>query len=147
MTYNKKQTRLTNTKIIELAFDLQQNQRVPTESEKELLKKYAGFGGIKAILNPINNEAAWKTQSDIDLKPHISELHEIIRQNTGVNYQNYIDSLRNSVLSSFSPYDNTLKSFGWSTDYWSNCSSGYINRYKRCKTTYQSKVSSSEANY
>lgn len=78
MTFNKKQTLLTNTKIIELAFDLQQNQRIPTNFEKELLRKYAGFGGIKAILNPINNETSWKTQSDIEHKPLISELHEII---------------------------------------------------------------------
>jgi N12 class adenine-specific DNA methylase/predicted RNA methylase len=101
MTYNKKQTLLTNIKIIELAFELQKQQQNPSDTETELLRKYAGFGGIKAILNPIDNETVWKTQSDIELKPLIVRLHEIIRNNTGANYQNYLDSLRNSVLSSF----------------------------------------------
>lgn len=101
MTFNKKQTLLTNIKNIELAFNLQQNQKTPSDTEKELLRKYAGFGGIKAVLNPINNETAWKTQSDLELRPLIIELHEIIRNSTGTNYQSYVNSLRNSVLSSF----------------------------------------------
>lgn len=45
MTFNKKQTLLTNTKIIELAFDLQQNQRIPTESEERTTEKICRIRG------------------------------------------------------------------------------------------------------
>lgn len=39
---------------IKLALRLDKEQRKATPEEQEILAKYSGFGGIKAILNPVD---------------------------------------------------------------------------------------------
>ena len=39
--------------------------RVPTDAERETISRYCGFGGLKCVLNPVDNKAAIeREQSD-----------------------------------------------------------------------------------
>ncbi len=76
----------------------------PEEVEK--LKKYAGFGGIKAILYPNTNREEWEklhaTGEDMRLFDPVKGLHELLQNHlTEVQYQQTVDSLKNSVLTAF----------------------------------------------
>jgi hypothetical protein len=69
MAFNQKNVLLQNIKAVELAFQLNKNNQNPTSEQIQILQSYAGFGGIKAILNPILDDSAWKTQIDTELRP------------------------------------------------------------------------------
>lgn len=64
-----------------MAFQLNKNNQNPTSEQTQILQSYAGFGGIKAILNPILDDSAWKTQIDIELRPILQQFYQIISEN------------------------------------------------------------------
>ena len=111
MAFNQKNALLQNIKAVELAFQLNKNNQNPTSEQIEILQSYAGFGGIKAILNSILDESAWKTQIDIELRPILQQFYQIISENVGEpQFQEYYNSLKASVLTSFyTPSPITLK--------------------------------------
>ena len=105
MSYNKKAHLRANIDAIKLIFDIDREKRLSTESERNTLLKYSGFGGLKAVLNPANSLADignW-AKSELDLFPLVAELHEALRVNTNSEqeYKQYINSIKNSVLSAF----------------------------------------------
>lgn len=54
MAYNKRQHLLDNIEALRIAFT-----RAPEDiifSERKTLKKYSGFGGLKCVLNPAQND-------------------------------------------------------------------------------------------
>ena len=68
MAYNRLQTMRDNIEAIRLAFRLGVAGRTAqTDEEQEILRKYAGFGGLKCILNDANElaDAAKWSKSDI----------------------------------------------------------------------------------
>lgn len=102
MAFNSKETLIKNTKAVSLAFQVYNNNHLPNENQLEILNSYAGWGGIKALLNPIDDDNAWRTKNDIDLRPYIKELYQIIEENVGeILFAEYYTSLKNSVLTSF----------------------------------------------
>lgn len=111
MAFNQKNALLQNIKAVELAFQLNKNNQNPTSEQTQILQSYAGFGGIKAILNPILDDSAWKTQIDIELRPILQQFYQIITENVGEpQFQEYYNSLKASVLTSFyTPSPITLK--------------------------------------
>lgn len=105
MAYNKKAHLRDNIKAIRIAFALDREKRKATDAEKEKLAAYSGFGGIKAVLNPIakpEDIAHWKT-SEHDLFPLVTELHQVLRDGAkdDAEYKRYVSSLKNSVLTAF----------------------------------------------
>jgi hypothetical protein len=64
-----------------------------------------GFGGIKCVLNPAQNELnkAYWTKSEMDMFPMVADLHRVIRENSKdeQEYKRYYGSLKNSVLTAF----------------------------------------------
>lgn len=54
MSYNKRTHLRQKIDTIKLALRLDKEQRKATPEEQEILAKYSGFGGIKAILNPVD---------------------------------------------------------------------------------------------
>ncbi len=105
MAYNKKAHLRENIEAIRTAFTLDQEKRQATQEEKERLAAYSGFGGIKAVLNPITKPEdieQWKA-SDRDLFPLVTELHQVLRDGSkdDSQYKQYVSSLKNSVLSAF----------------------------------------------
>ncbi|QAR30789.1 hypothetical protein EQP59_05280 [Ornithobacterium rhinotracheale] len=55
MAFNKKLHLENNIKALQVAFELDLEKRLATNAEKEILKQYSGFGGLKFILNPAND--------------------------------------------------------------------------------------------
>ncbi|MFR0678850.1 N-6 DNA methylase [Dysgonomonas mossii] len=105
MAYNKKAHLRDNIEAIRIAFALDKEKRQATDTEKEKLAAYSGFGGIKAVLNPAakpEDIAHWKT-SEHDLFPLVTELHQVLRDGAkdDAEYKRYISSLKNSVLTAF----------------------------------------------
>jgi N12 class adenine-specific DNA methylase len=105
MSYNKKAHLQTNIEAIKIAFVLDREARKATSEEHAVLQQYSGFGGIKCILNPTQNESdkVYWTKSELDLFPLVANLHQIIRDNSKdeSEYKRYSGSLKNSVLTAF----------------------------------------------
>jgi hypothetical protein len=77
-----------------------------TLAEINSLKKYGGFGGIKAILYPKADISEWEklgaTSEDLKLYPAMMEFHELLENKLPpVEYQQAISSVKNSVLTAF----------------------------------------------
>lgn len=56
MAFNKKLHLEQNIQALQVAFQLEKEKRLAKDAEKEILKQYSGFGGLKFILNPANEE-------------------------------------------------------------------------------------------
>lgn len=105
MAYNIPQKLKDNIRAIEIALDWQTGQQLDEPSILSL-KKYAGFGGIKAILFPEGPMETWEemgaTDSDLRLYPDIQRLHELLHHYfQGEDYQTIVQSLKNSCLTAF----------------------------------------------
>ena len=95
-----------NIEAIRLALNLGVAGRTAqTPEEREVLRKYAGFGGLKCILNDANelSDAAKWSKSDIELFMPTVELRRLIHDYTkdDKEFAQYIDSLKTSVLTAF----------------------------------------------
>ena len=95
-----------NIEAIRLALNLGVAGRTAqTPEEREVLRKYAGFGGLKCILNDANelSDAAKWSKSDIELFMPTVELRRIIHDYTkdDKEFAQYMDSLKTSVLTAF----------------------------------------------
>ena len=94
-----------NIEAIRVAFRLDVEKRPPTSDEREALGKYAGFGGLKCILNDANElaDAAKWSKSDIELFAPTVELRRLIHgySKSDKEFAAYMDSLKASVLTAF----------------------------------------------
>ena len=66
MAFNRKTRLQANIDAIRTAFALRDEVRVPTDAEREVISRYCGFGGLKCVLNPVDNKAAW-SKNDLPL--------------------------------------------------------------------------------
>ncbi len=101
MAYNKKQHLADNLEAMKLAFHLRSSKQEPNEGEVKILRSFSGFGGLKCVLNPLESFDSWPNQ-DKELFPLVKELYDTI--NTMVpekERSRYIQSIKNSVLTSF----------------------------------------------
>ncbi len=106
MAYNKLQTMRDNIEAIRLALSLSVAGRTAQNAEeREILRKYAGFGGLKCILNDANElaDAAKWSKSDIELFAPTVELRRLIHDysHNDREFKDYMDSLKASVLTAF----------------------------------------------
>ena len=105
MAFNRKQRLRDNIEAIWTAFLLDRERRTPTEAERDILRRYCGFGGLKCILNPAKEltDAVHWAKSDLELFALTAELHRLIRENSRdeTEYKRYVDSLKGSVLTAF----------------------------------------------
>ena len=106
MAYNKFQTMRDNIEAIRLALRLGVAGRTAQNAEeREILRKYAGFGGLKCILNDADElaDAAKWSKSDIELFAPTVELRRLIHDysHDDREFKDYMDSLKASVLTAF----------------------------------------------
>ena len=106
MAYNRLNTMRDNIEAIRMAFSLGVKGRgAQTAEEREVLRKYAGFGGLKCILNDANElaDAAKWSKSDIELFAPTVELRRLIHDYSKDDreFARYMDSLKASVLTAF----------------------------------------------
>jgi len=105
MAYNQLQKLKDNIAAIRIALAYKPGDTV-SEADKNILGKYAGFGGLKAILYAEGEKEQWAKDgvSDADLRLYepMMELHHLLR--TSFNEQEYkeiFSSLKNSILTAF----------------------------------------------
>jgi N12 class adenine-specific DNA methylase len=106
MAYNKLQTMRDNIEAIRMAFSLGVKGRgAQTAEEIAVLRKYAGFGGLKCILNDANElaDAAKWSKSDIELFAPTVELRRLIHDYSrdDKEFNRYMESLKASTLTAF----------------------------------------------
>jgi hypothetical protein len=109
MAYNKKSVLEQNIKAIEIAF----SGTLLSEQEINILKDYKGFGGIKAVLLPPNNPGLF-TDADKNLIEPLTRLHQLLLDNSKdrAEYDRYLLSIKNSVLTSFYTPETVVCSIG-----------------------------------
>lgn len=106
MAYNRLRTMRDNIEAIRLVLRLGEIGRTAQNAEeRETLRKYAGFGGLKCILNPADNleDVAQWAKSDIELFAPTVELRRLIHDKIkdDKEFARYMDSLKASVLTAF----------------------------------------------
>ncbi|RXE67993.1 DNA methylase [Muribaculaceae bacterium Isolate-001 (NCI)] len=106
MAYNRLQTMRDNIEAIRLALRLGVEKRsAQTAEEIAVLRKYAGFGGLKCILNDANElaDAAKWSKSDIELFAPTVELRRLIHDYSrdDKEFNRYMESLKASTLTAF----------------------------------------------
>ena len=105
MGFSKKQHLQQNIDALRIAFTLEKENRQATVGERLLMMQYSGFGGLKFVLNPIENEKDinhWR-RSEHYLFNITQELHQLLKENAedDKQYRRYVDSMKSSVLTAF----------------------------------------------
>ncbi|MBN8836139.1 MAG: DNA methylase [Sphingobacteriia bacterium] len=105
MGYNSQQKFKDNIEAISIALEWKPGE-VITEEQAGVLRKYSGFGGIKAILFPYESKEEWiklnASKQDLSLRPLVMELHQLLMEHlTNADYEKAIDSVKNSVLTAY----------------------------------------------
>ncbi|WP_343657869.1 N-6 DNA methylase [Chryseobacterium sp.] len=105
MAFDKKRIIRQNIDAIRTVFSLEKEGRPATEDEMSILQKYAGFGGLKFILNPVGEPDDinhWKA-SDMPYFPLTQELFARIRDNSESenSYREYVSKIKGSILDAF----------------------------------------------
>lgn len=107
MILNKKLFK--NVEAIKLAINLERNEKKPNENEKKILNAFSGWGGLNALLYPI--ETYWKdlegiSKNDLKLEDDIKKFYVFLKDNFKENHHDIWNSIRESVLTSFyTPYE------------------------------------------
>lgn len=105
MSYNSQQKLRNNIEAIRIALNWSVGKQLSAD-QLSALKKYSGFGGLKAVLFPDGNIEAWKklnaSKLDLQLHPQILELHQLLKENLSQKeYGEAVASMRNSILTAF----------------------------------------------
>ena len=105
MSYNLLQKLNDNIAAIRIALEWEKGKPLQP-GDADALKRYAGFGGLKAILFPAGEIEEWIRQgasaTDQRLYPAVMELHLVLQQYlTDSEYKESIQSLKNSILTAF----------------------------------------------
>ena len=105
MGFSKKQHLQQNIDALRIVFKLEKENRQATVGERLIMMQYSGFGGLKFVLNPIENEIDinnWR-KTEHDLFPITRELHKLLKENSEdeKQYRRYVDSMKSSVLTAF----------------------------------------------
>lgn len=105
MAFNPLKTLQSNIKALRIALDWRTNKEL-SNADVQDLRQYAGFGGIKTLLLGEGSEHDWRllgaTDADMRLHAPMMELYQLLHKHfEGSQYKEVIDSLKNSVLTSF----------------------------------------------
>ena len=104
MAYNKRQKLQDNIEAIKVAFAAERGAEL-SEADREKLRRYSGFGGLKFILNPADSDSDkqyWK-KSDQKFFNQTKELFDIIREGAKDEREakELTDSIKRSVNTAF----------------------------------------------
>ena len=105
MGFDKRFQLQQNRDALEIAFNLEKEGTQANIGQRLLLMQYRGFGGLKFILNPIEQDTDIKywSKSEIALFQPTQELHALLRKNSDTirQYRSYVDSMKSSILTAF----------------------------------------------
>jgi N12 class adenine-specific DNA methylase len=105
MAYNVHRQLKDNISAIRIALEWKPGENLDPEQVQQL-KRYAGFGGIKAVLYGNGPREDWERQNatpeDMRLYDPIIGMHELLQNNlTREEYKQAIDAMKHSVLTAF----------------------------------------------
>jgi len=103
MAYNSAKKLQGNIEALKLALS---GKEQFTPEETEILKGYAGFGGLKGVLFGAGTQEDWIAQNasanDLRLYPDFMQLHELLRENLSeADYKAALDTMKRSILTAF----------------------------------------------
>ena len=105
MAYNKRQKLQDNIAAIRTVFQLEKEGRAATDAEREVLKRYSGFGGLKFVLKPTGSDVdkQYWSQSDLTYFDQTKELFDTIREGASDDKEakELTDSIKRSVNTAF----------------------------------------------
>ena len=105
MAYNKKNVLEANTEAIRVVLRLEKERREATEAEKNILRNYQGFGGLKCVLNRCDSpdDLRYWSQSEQQLFEPTQRLKQMIYRDAidANTAKRYWESIKASVLTSF----------------------------------------------
>ena len=109
MAYNKRQKLQDNIAAIRTVFQLKKEGRAATDAEREVLKRYSGFGGLKFVLNNVdvdnidNRDIEFWNKSDRKYYDQTKELFDTIREGASDDKEakELTDSIKRSVNTAF----------------------------------------------
>ena len=105
MAYNKKNVLEANTEAIRIVLRMEKERREATEAEKNILRNYQGFGGLKCVLNRCDSpdDLRYWSQSEQQLFEPIQRLKQMIYRDAidANTAKRYWESIKASVLTSF----------------------------------------------
>jgi hypothetical protein len=104
MAFNPVRKMADNIAAIRIALDFTGQQL--SQAELQTLKKYAGFGGLKAVLFPPGDQWTWEnsgaSKTDLKLYPQVMELHGMLQEKlTAKEYKAAIDALKSSSQTAY----------------------------------------------
>lgn len=105
MGFDKRFQLQQNKDALAIAFNLEKEGKQASVGQRLLMMQYRGFGGLKFILNPIEEESDIRhwSKSEKSLFQPTQELHELLRKNSDTirQYRSYVDSMKSSILTAF----------------------------------------------
>ncbi|QHV95585.1 N-6 DNA methylase [Spirosoma endbachense] len=106
MAFNHRAHLAANLEALRLAFLVEERTKAAnpaelTADERAILSAYSGFGALKSVLLPIQDDKFWTTALDNQLRPGVQQLHQLITQAAGDRAEAYLSGIRNNVLSGF----------------------------------------------
>lgn len=99
MNYSKLKSLVANVEAIETAVKIQSQDRRATESEKAIMSRYSGFGGIKEVLN-IGTDKSVPDELVEPLDRLLVALRTLAREDEA-GFRTLVDSVKASVLTAF----------------------------------------------
>ena len=135
MAFNKRQHLQQNIEALKIAFKLEKENRKATTGERLLMMQYSGFGGLKFVLNPVENpiDINYWRKTEHGLFPLTQELLQLLKDYSSdkKQYRRYVDSMKSSVLTAFytppqiiDAISSTLRDSGLSIDKFLDPSAG-----------------------
>lgn len=105
MVYNPRQKLSDNIRAIDVALRFKGGAKINAD-DLDILERYAGFGGLKAILYPYGPIEEWQklgaSKADLALHEDFQQLHELLKTHLEEEtYGQAVASLKNSVLTAF----------------------------------------------
>ena len=106
MAYNHRAHLAANLEALRLAFLIEEqtkdgNPVELTAEEQNTLSAYSGFGALKSVLLPIQDDKLWTTALDNQLRPGVQQLHELLTEAAPDRAEEFLSGIRNNVLSGF----------------------------------------------
>jgi N12 class adenine-specific DNA methylase len=103
MAFNSSRKLAGNIAALRLALSGQESFN---QEETEVLRSYAGFGGLKAVLFGAGEIDEWVKQNasanDLRLHPQVMELHGLLKEKLSEpDYKTAVDALKRSILTAF----------------------------------------------
>ncbi|WPU94801.1 helicase-related protein [Mucilaginibacter sabulilitoris] len=105
MAFAPKQKLTDNIAALQVAFGLKSGQE-PSTDQLEILKRYAGFGGIKAVMYGGGTKEEWQAQGataeDLRLYDGLMEFYLLLKSELPESeYKEAVDSIKNSTMSAY----------------------------------------------